>query len=311
MSPVRINFFGQLRVEYDEKSWRGPEGCKVRELFCYLMIHRATSHNRERLASLLWEECSAAQSKKYFRQALWQLQSACDQHLGTANGRLLLVNPEWIQVNPEIELWVDTAVFEQNFCCLQAHKSLDEKSARALDEAVRLYKDDLLVGWYQDWCLYERERLQNMYLIMLDELAEYCEANRDYAAGVDYCARILHYDPARERAHQQMMRMYYLAGDRTAALRQFDRCVESLKKELDVGPTHSTLALREQICADRLAQPSPPPPPDLPSAEPFTLLPAVLINLKQLQNKLVELQGKLQQDIQAVEQALPQSKGRG
>src|SRR5262249_40469268 len=92
MSTVKINLFGQLSVECDEKVWCGPEGCKSRELFCYLLIHRAVPHNRERLASLLWEESSTAQSKKYLRQTLWQLHIACDEHLGEVDGRLLLVS---------------------------------------------------------------------------------------------------------------------------------------------------------------------------------------------------------------------------
>jgi len=306
MSTVKIYLFGQLSVECNEKVWRGPEGYKARELFCYLLIHRNGPQSRERLAGLLWEESSTAQSKKYLRQALWQLQSAYDGHLGKTDGRLLLVSPEWVQVNPEIELWVDVTAFNHAFSRLRAGR-FDESSARVLDDAARLYKEDLLVGWYQDWLLYERERLQNMYLIMLDKLAEYCEAERDYAAGVDYGARILHYDPAREHTHQQIMRMYYLAGDRTAALRQFDRCVESLKKELDVGPAPGTLALREQICAEPLTQPSAVSP--LPTAESLALLPSILTNLKQLQDKLVEMQRGLQRDIQTVEQILPRLEG--
>src|SRR5262245_35439387 len=120
MSIVKVCLFGRLSVECSEKVWHGPEGCKARELFCYLVIHRAVPHNRERLASLLWEECSTAQSKRYLRQALWQLQTVCEEHLGRANGRLLLVDQERIQLNPEIELWADVTVFNQAFSRLQA-----------------------------------------------------------------------------------------------------------------------------------------------------------------------------------------------
>jgi DNA-binding SARP family transcriptional activator len=306
MSVVKIYLFGQLSVECNEKVWTGPEGGKSRELFCYLLIRRNVHHNRERLASLLWEATSTAQSKKYLRQALWQIQASCDDHLGKENGRLFLADQEWVQMNPEAEVWVDVTAFDQTFSRLRAARDLDESSALALDDAARLYRDDLLVDWRQDWLLYERERLQNTYLIMLDKLAAYSEARRDYAAGVSYGARILQYDPAREHTHQQMMRMYYLAGDRIAALRQFERCVESLRRELDVGPSPSTLALREQICLSHLPQPSPTSHSSPP--EPSALLPSILENLKQLQDKLVEMQSALQQDIQAVEQAMPQLK---
>jgi DNA-binding SARP family transcriptional activator len=306
MSLVKIYLFGQLSVECNEKVWNGPESCKSRELFCYLLLRSNVHHNRERLASLLWEASSTAQSKKYLRQALWQIQVSCEGHLGKENGRLFIADPECVRMNPEVEVWVDVTTFDQTFSRLRAMRDLDESSARALDDAARLYKDDLLVDWRQDWLLYERERLQNTCLVMLDKLAGFCEARRDYAAGVSYGARILQYDPAREHTHQQMMRMYYLAGDRIAALRQFDRCVESLRRELDVGPAPSTIALREQICLSHLTQPSITSPS--PAAEQFALLPAILDNLKQLQDKLVELQSALQQDIRAVEQAMPQLK---
>ncbi|MGH9768785.1 MAG: bacterial transcriptional activator domain-containing protein, partial [Blastocatellia bacterium] len=41
-------------------------------------------------------------------------------------------------------------------------------------------------------------------------------------------------DPACERTHQQMMRLKHLAGDRTGAMRQYDRCVKALCQELGV-----------------------------------------------------------------------------
>src|SRR5215475_11711879 len=104
MSIVKVFLFGQLSVECNEKVWNGPEGCKSRELFCYLLMRRKAHHNRERLASFLWEASSTAQSKKYLRQALWQIQSSCDDHLGKENGRLFLADPEWVQVNPEVDV---------------------------------------------------------------------------------------------------------------------------------------------------------------------------------------------------------------
>ncbi len=49
-------------------------------------------------------------------------------------------------------------------------------TARAVRPAVLLYKGDLLEGYYQGWCLLERERLQNMHLNTLDKLMVFCQA---------------------------------------------------------------------------------------------------------------------------------------
>jgi DNA-binding SARP family transcriptional activator len=48
------------------------------------------------------------------------------------------------------------------------------------------------------------------------------------------------------------MRLHYLAGDRTTALRQYKRCVATLEEDLGVEPSMSTRILYEQICNDRL-----------------------------------------------------------
>jgi DNA-binding SARP family transcriptional activator len=280
----------------------------VQELLCYLLVHRAIPHQREFLASMLWGDNSTAQSKKYLRQALWQLHSACETYVGKSNGSLILVGPEWIQVNPEIELWTDVSDFEQAFDSLRNGGELNEQCALQLSNAVKIYRGDLLEGWYKDWCLYDRERLQNMCLIMLDKLIEYCEKIKDYESALDYCSRILHFDPARERTHQQMMQLYYLSGDRTAALRQFDRCLEALKKELGVGPTRSSIALCEQIRADKFVCSS--PNTSQPVDKSLTSLTDLLNHLKHLQAKYTEIQLELQEDIQIVEQLFSRTTDR-
>ena len=114
------------------------------------------------------------------------------------------------------------------------------------------YKRDLLEGWYQDWCTYERERLQHFYLSMLDKLMDYCEANQKYEDGVLYGDMILRYDHARESTHRRLMNLYYLSGDRTAALRQYERCIAALREELEVEPAFSTRSLKELIAKDQL-----------------------------------------------------------
>jgi DNA-binding SARP family transcriptional activator len=309
MSDLNVSLFGKFRMWYGDQSLAGLEGRKVQELFCYLLLYRSKPHPRETLADLLWGDHLTAQSKKYLRQTLWQLQAALESQAELSSQRPLLVEPEWIQLNPAIDLWFDVALFEQAFSSVQSlpGQALSAQGVQILQEASKLYQGDLLEGWYQDWCLYERERLQNMYLAILDKLMEYCEAHHDYEAGLTYGARILWYDHARERTHRRLMRLHYLAGDRTAALRQYERCMTTLAKELSVKPAQRTVVLYEQIQADRLD-------PSLFSAEANVILEAtsvpladLLDHLRQLQVVLTKAQHQVWQEIQAVERAL---KGR-
>lgn len=254
MPTLHVHLFGKFRVQCDEQMVDGLDSSKVKELFCYLLLHRNRSHPRETLAGLLWGESSPAQSKKYLRQTLWQLQTALNAYIEPLNGRVLLVDPNWVCLNPNINLWLDVAVFEQSFASVQeiASRNLDAHEVQTLHSAVELYQEPLLAGWYQEWCLYERERLQNIYLAMLDKLMEYCEVHDKYEAGLEYGECILHYNRACERTHQRLMRLHCLAGNRSAALRQYDQCVTTLEEELSAHVSKQTQTLYARIQADRL-----------------------------------------------------------
>lgn len=301
MSALDIRLFGKFCVQRDEHPLHGLDAAKVQELLCYLLLHRDRPHSREALAGILWGDAPTEKSKKYLRQALWQLQTALEPQPGEG---VLLVDAEWIQLNLRAEFSFDVAAFEQGFALAQAapDKELDAESARLLEGAARLYQGDLLEGWYHDWCLYERERLQNIYLTVLHRLMCHYEAHQEYEAALVYGARILRHDRACERTHRQLMRLHYLAGNRTAAIRQYQRCLAALREELSVKPEQRTRALYEQICADEWGDA---PAPQTQSAAQPQATPAslseVLDRLQQLRAALSEIQGQVQQNINVVE----------
>lgn len=304
MSVLSIQLFGKFCVRCDEKVVHGLEVLKEQELLSFLLVNRERPHARESLASLLWGDHPTEKSKKYLRQALWHLQSTLDAQAKT-HGGMLLVEYDWVQLDLHAEFSLDVAVFERAYQSAQGAEGHDLTAAQveSLQQAVQLYKGDLLEGWYQDWCLYERERLQNMYLSMLKKLMSYCEARQMFEMGVFYGLIILRYDGAHERTHRQLMYLQYLAGDRTAALRQYERCAAALSEELGVQPNKHTTALYQQIRADHVEPPM--FAKGRPSVEPNpALLSEVLGRLRQIQTILTDMQQHVQKDIKAVEVAL-------
>jgi DNA-binding SARP family transcriptional activator len=300
MSAIRFQLFGKFCVSAAEREL-DLHAPKHQELLCYLLVHRDRPHPRETLASLLWGENSTDKSKKYLRQALWQIQHALESGLGAPGGGVLVVENEWVQFNAAADLWLDVAAFERAFALAQggAGHDLGGAAVAALRAAVEMYRGDLLEGWYQDWCLFERERLQNIYFRMLDKLMSHCEAARDYEQGQIYGSLILRQDPARERTHRQLMQFYYGAGDRTAALRQYERCAAALDGELGVKPDRRPTALYQQIKADDCPPSTSDAPP--PSESSTISLPKLLSRLRRLQKNLFDAQQQIQQDIKAVE----------
>jgi DNA-binding SARP family transcriptional activator len=302
MSALKVDLFGKLRISCDGICLDCLEAAKAQELLCYMLIYRAWPHPREKLAGLLWGDYPTVQSKKYLRQVLWQLQTCLEKNAEITNGPLILLDAEWIQINPDAELWLDVELFEQAYLRVQgvAGRGLDEAEACSLKETVELYRGDLLDGWYQDWCLFERQRFEHMYLTMLGKLMGYCEANGDYEAGVEYGMRVLRYDHAHERTHRSLMRLQYRSGDRVAAIRQYERCVAALRDELDVAPSRQTEALRQQILDDALTLPL----SDRGLATQQAAADETLGQLKQIAHLLGDLQRQVFRNINAVEQSL-------
>jgi len=301
MLTLRVCLFGQFSAEVRGQPVPGFTSSKAQELFCYLLLHRERLHLREALAGLLWPETPPHQAKKYLRHTIWQLQVTL-QMRGMENGaRILKVEHDRVRLNPNGAVWVDVAEFEQSFAWARdGHADPpDAKAMRLLKEAVELYRGDLLEGWYQDWCLYERERLQCAYIKMLEKLLSLCEAQGEYETAASYGARILAVDRTHERTHQRLMRLYYLGGDRASALHQFEHCVKALAEEMDVKPSQSTLALCDQIRSDRLAPPAAAPTPLETPAGARASLPRILGLVHQLRTMLNHFQLDLERELQS------------
>jgi DNA-binding SARP family transcriptional activator len=307
MSPVHVFLFGKFQVRKGQQIVNGFDARKAQELFCYLLLYQDRPHPREALADLLWSGSQADRPNRCLRKALWQLRAALDSEPELLSDRVLRVEPDWIQLNPQADLWLDVAAFEQAFNRVRGlqGRELDLQAVQTLQSAVELYQGGLQESWYQDWYLYQRERYQHMYLVMLDKLMEYCELNGSFESGLAYGAMILSCERARERTHRRLMRLHYLAGDRTAALREYERCVAALEEELGVGPSERTVALYQQIRMDQLnrstlelveAQQGP-------QAAPSPLL-LLLRSLCQLQAVLGQIQQEIHQDIQMLKQAM-------
>lgn len=312
MALIKINLFGKFSARRAEQSLAGLDVYRTQELFSYLLVHRDRPHTREALATLLWGETPTEKAKKYLRQTLWHLQTALDAPSEGPGQSFLLAEHDRVQLNLRAAFWLDVADFEQAHAQARgmAARELGAQQFAAMQRAAALYTGDLLEGWYQDWCLYERERLQNMYLALLDKLLGYCVAHQDYEAGQFYGDLLLRQDRAHERTHRQLMRLHYRAGDRTTALRQHERCRIALREELDIEPDHRTAALYEQIRADCLADSAAPrdsneadePAPDRRGES----LPDVLAHLLQFQSMLADAQRRVRRDIKAVELLLKQ-----
>lgn len=248
---LQANFFGKFEISHGETPLTRIRSEKSLELLAFLLAKR-TRHSRESLASVIWGDyASSEQARKYLRNTLWQLQKKLNPVL-EENGQLLLTDGRTVSINPDYPIWTDIEEFERTYNEVRDvggdHLSSDQ--VKRLRYAVDLYKGAFLEGWFAEWCIVYRERSMHLALLMLDKLMENALESGEFESGILYGERILAYDRAREVTHRNLMKLFYLSGDRTSALRQYQLCEAILRDELEITPSERTRAVLESIRDD-------------------------------------------------------------
>ena len=220
MEGLNISRFGGISIEHGGRPvWVAP--AKSLELLCYVLLSKERAHTCEALWNVLWPDASPVASKCYLRQALWKLNTVLPHH-ARSSGALLHVDAAMVRVEDEAPFWLDVGAVEHTYASLSdiPGDRLDDEQADSLRVAVELSRGELMPTWYQDWCIYERERLELIRITMLEQLMAHSEARERYARAIGYGQAILRHDRARNQLTVISCGCTTCRSDRTAAMRQ-------------------------------------------------------------------------------------------
>src|SRR5262249_15660917 len=153
----------------------------------YLLLNRSHPLLRERLAAVFWGELPAQVSRKSLRNALWRLRHGLEL-IGASPDDYLLIGDESVALLTSDRCWLDVEAFETTLARYEdmSGQKLTADDASDLENAVALYTGDLLVGIYDDWCLYDRERLRLAHLNALYKLMSFHEMHGTYERGLAF-----------------------------------------------------------------------------------------------------------------------------
>lgn len=266
-------------------------------LLAYLAVECARPQPRERLLGLLWPESRDEEARLGLRVALARLRGI----LGDTDALTLMADRRAVQLTPRDERWLDVLAFNTLLANCRAHSHDRDAPCAActerLAQAVDLYRGDFLAGLvlpdaapFEEWALLRREELHRHMLDALAGLAARYEQAGDYTALCRHARRQLELEPWHEPAHRQLMRGLAMAGDRGAALVQYEACRQVLADELGVEPEVATRALYERLKSGDLA------PASRDAATPRHNLPAPLTPLVGREHDLAELAVLLRQE---------------
>jgi predicted ATPase/DNA-binding SARP family transcriptional activator len=296
MAQLALQLLGPLQAMLDGVPIAGFESQKVRALLVYLALEADRPHGRDALAGLLWPDQADQAARTNLRQALSNLGQAIGNQRATPP--FVQVTGATIQFNRASDQQVDVVSFTDLLAtCAQhphRHPETCTSCARRLQQAVYQYHGDFLAGFFladsaafEEWVLLKREQLHRRAITALGQLAAYYERRGEYAPAQHYTQHQLALDPWREESHRQLMRVLALAGQRSAALMQYETCRRILDAELGVVPETETTELYAQIQrGDVVPTVYPLPTSNLAAHTPLTALIGRETELAQLADRL-------------------------
>ena len=261
---VEVRLLGGFGLVVDGKpvptgSWRLRKARDVVKILALAPGHR---RHRDEVIEALWPERDTDSGLNNLHQALHIARRglAGDAAAGSGTGgsgtrsagrARLRVRDEWVALCPDEPLRVDVEAFEA--AATAAEGSGDPACVEA---ALSLYLGELLPeDRYEDWAAARRDELSARHRRLVTELAALREAAGDPRAAVDLLAPLAAGDPTDEVAQRALIRGYALAGDRGAALRQYQALADALRDGLAVPPDGRTEQLRRDVLAGRLGEP--------------------------------------------------------
>ena len=237
---LSLSCLGTFTVQHGEQIISHFRSTNVQGLLVYLAMQAERPFPRDVLATLFWPDQPDSTARKNLRQTLYQLRQLLDDN-DEKESPFLLTTHRTIQFNPASDYTLDV----QQFLA-----ALDEGD---LATAVSHYTADLLPGFtcdsleFEEWLRGERERLNRLALEAMSTLTARHLRNGRIPEAQTLAQRQLTLEPWSETAHQQLMEALALAGNRTAALAQFEQCRAILDEELGISPSPETTALAERI----------------------------------------------------------------
>jgi DNA-binding SARP family transcriptional activator len=211
-----IMLLGRFMVRVDGQpvpagAWRHKRAAELVKILALADGHRL---HCERVMDLLWPDLGPDAAAGNLRKAVHFARAS----LGGASA--ISRSGAMLELCPAGQVCVDALAFEA---------AARAGQAGALDA----YQGELLPeDRYSSWAEEPRERLRALYLRLL-KTAELWE-------------QVLEADPADEEAHRALMRRAIDAGDRRAAVLQFERLREHLRADLAVGPDQTSVTLYER-----------------------------------------------------------------
>ncbi|RHW23352.1 hypothetical protein D0Z08_30140 [Nocardioides immobilis] len=243
----------ELQVHLLGTPWVGAGGARLRlspsaaTTLALLAMAPDDGVSRTRMATQMFADCPEPVARRRLSTALWRLRT----ELRDTVGRDVVdsASPSRVALLPDVDVRVDAREFRDRVTPVlrQPADAMTPDMAAVLESAAESYTGSLLETNYDDWVVFERDSLANLYLAVVDHLVQYHGQRHDAAKVATYAEKAVELEPLREDLHRHVMVAYHRAGRADLASRQFELCRLALLRELGADPMPETIALHTRI----------------------------------------------------------------
>jgi len=233
---LKMYLLGQFDVHADDLPIK-LSSRPAQSLLAYLALNAGVTQRREKLAGLLWPEATESNARSYLRQALWRIRKSFET-ASVSWEDYLRINDINVVMDNQAEFWLDAERLQQ---------PLEKQSTEDLIQILKLYRGELLPGFYDEWVLVERDRLQSTFHQKMNRLIVQLTESHRWNELIHWAEEWIRLGYSPEPAYRALMRGYAGLGDPGMVSTIYQRCVESLSRELGLDPSPETRELYEQI----------------------------------------------------------------
>ncbi len=252
-SGLHVHLFGKFMVckgheKISPESWKSSNALMI---FKYLASKQSQGFvHKEVLMELLWPEEDARKTGKRLNVALSTLRKILEPELrrGELSSYLIRQKDSYrLEITASGSTDVENFLKEVKLAEKNEKKGSEASICHFLD-AESCYKGPFLEeDPYMDWCIEERERLNEKYLYVLLRIIRFYDDKKDFTKCIRYANKYLSIDKYTEEIYRDLMVFHFMTGNNSGVIKTFEKCKNNISKELSCPLSQDTFELYKRL----------------------------------------------------------------
>jgi DNA-binding SARP family transcriptional activator len=225
-----LELFGAWRLSRDD----AVHTMRTREQRLIALLALQGRRRRSYLAGILWPESTEARASANLRAAIFR-----SEHIAPG---LLLHRGSDVALTPNLRIDVRDFV-EYVWRLSTVRQAVTDADADARTCLRLLQPGDLLPGWYDDWVIYERERIRQRLLHGLEAVCRQLLRQHRPADAIEAAMEAVRIEPLRESSQQLLIEAHLAEHNYGEARRTLHSFEQLLEHELGIRPNPDLISL--------------------------------------------------------------------